>query len=178
MLRHKRNTHPDNGLAVDKRNSLSDSEESMDDDDDIDSEDSGETGASEGDDVWGPLIKIVVGELQSQYEDKVKSLMASKDVREIRARSDVYKEMRPIYRRAVIKRFLTRLVWFNSLKRDTVYQAIRDTVQRLRSEEAYGRQEALQYATSKRKYLFDKLLSDYIPPEIGQGGDEDGGESD
>ncbi len=77
MLRHKRNTHPDNGLDVDKRDSLSDSEESMDDDD-IDSEDSGETGASEGDDVWEPLIKIVVGELQSQYDNKVKSLMASK----------------------------------------------------------------------------------------------------
>ncbi len=123
-------------------------------------------------DVWDSLIKIEFCELQSAYEEKVKDIMKLKNIRKSRARSDVYEEMRPLYRRAIIKRFLSRLLWFDSIRHDAVYKAIRASAERLRNEEDYGRQEALQYATNKRKYLFDKLLSDYGPPEISADGDD------
>ncbi len=172
MLRHKRNTHIDDDQD-DRADISSDSDESMDDDSEVDTDNSDDSAGSESDDVWDSLIKIEFCELQSAYEEKVKDIMKLKNIRKSRARSDVYEEMRPLYRRAIIKRFLARLLWFDSIRRDGIYKAIRASAERLRTEEEYGRQEALQYATNKRKYLFDKLLSDYGPPEIEADGDDD-----
>ncbi len=172
MLRHKRNTHIED--EQDDRGDISpDSDENMDDDSEVDTDNSDDSAGSESDDVWDSLIKIELCKLQSAYEEKVKDVMKLKSIRESRARSDVYKKMRPLYRRAIIKRFVARLLWFDSIRRDGVYKAIRASAERLRTEEDYGRQEALQYATNKRKYLFDKLLSDYGPPEIEADGEDD-----
>ncbi len=172
MLRHKRNTHIEDEQD-DRGDISSDSDENMDDDSEVDTDNSDDSAGSESDDVWDSLIKIELCELQSAYEEKVKDVMKLKSIRESRARSDVYEEMRPLYRRAIIKRFVARLLWFDSIRRDGVYKAIRASAERLRTEEDYGRQEALQYATNKRKYLFDKLLSDYGPPEIEADGEDD-----
>ncbi len=134
MLRHKRNTHIEDEQD-DRGDISSDSDENMDDDSEVDTDNSDDSAGSESDDVWDSLIKIELCELQSAYEEKVKDVMKLKSIRESRARSDVYKEMRPLYRRAIIKRFVARLLWFDSIRRDGVYKAIRASAERLRTEE-------------------------------------------
>ena len=37
---------------------------------------------------------------------------------------------------------------------------------RLKEDEDYGIEEAWKYSVSKRKYLFDEILKQYIPPQV------------
>ena len=163
MMKHKKRVHaggsPD---EVEEHDDVTSSDESMDDD------------SENEDNLWEPIINMAFGELQPKFEEKVKAAMESKEMTVDRARSDVYREMISTYRKAAINRFLIRQSWFDRIKSDPVYKAIRDTASRLRNEEEYGRLETLQYATKKRQYLFEQLLNDHDPPEIEDAdGDED-----
>lgn len=171
MLRHKRRMHVgDDEMDEHRGDIFSDENDNTDSDNHMDSaddDDSNENTADSGsdDDPWYAMINRAFDDLQPQFDEKVKETIESEDVSGAKARADVYKELRPFYRKAIVKHFLDRLLWFDAIRRDKIYKAIRDTAKRLRDEEEYQGQESWQYATKKRKYLFDKLLADYDPPE-------------
>ena len=52
------------------------------------------------------------------------------------------------------------------MKQDPVHRAIKRTAKLLNQDEEFESEESLKYATKKRKYLFDKVLQEYNPPEL------------
>ena len=67
--------------------------------------------------------------------------------------------------------FGSKMLWFNTLKKDPIYKAVKKTVSQLIDTEDYQIDEALKYAILKRRFLFDKILSDYEIPQLNEGED-------
>ena len=66
------------------------------------------------------------------------------------------------------------MLWYKSIKRDRLFQAIKVSIKRLVGEEDYDLEEAWKYASSKQKYLFENLFKPYLPPDVGdENGDND-----
>ena len=129
-------------------------------------------------DPWDNIVDEAIEECQSQYEDKVKDLMDSEDVDQKTARSKAFEELRPVYRKAMIRQFIAKIMWFNLIKRDRTFKAIKRTVMRLEEKEGYGKEEAWKYSMSKRKYLFDEILKQYHPPLLNESQDMDADEDE
>ena len=86
----------------------------------------------------------------------------------------------PLYRKSAIQSFIDRIVWFRRLQKDPSYKSIAKTAKHLKDVDDFDNEEALKYAASKRKYLFDKMLNTYEPPEMdsNEGVDEDDTDED
>ncbi len=93
--------------------------ETANDDTDGENADSG----SEGD-AWYAVINRAFEDLQQQFDEKVKETVESENVSLNSARADVYKELRPLYRKATVKHLLDRLRWFGMIRQDEIYKAI------------------------------------------------------
>ena len=70
------------------------------------------------------------------------------------------------------------MLWYKSIKHDRLFQAIKESDKRLVGEEDYDLEEAWKYASSKRKYLFEDLLKQYLPPKVDDENEENGTEDD
>ena len=70
------------------------------------------------------------------------------------------------------------MLWYKSIKHDRIFQAIKESVKRLVEEEDYDLEEAWKYAASKRKYLFEGLLKQPLPPTVEEEDENSGMEDD
>lgn len=164
MLRHKRNKHGD---SFDSEEEVMSGEN--EDTESNNSTDEGSTSAPEtedGEDPWDEIVNHAFEDCQLDYEEKVKELMNSEDLDETAAKTKAFKELRSLYRKTIMHNFVEQMTWFNDIKQDRIFKAIKMTAERLRQEEDYGIEEAWKYSTSKRKYLFDEILKQYAPPEL------------
>ena len=177
MLRHKKSAHPDEDLEEDAMSEVSveedifgpvkeNSNDSSDENMSVTSENSVDI------DPWQDIVDETFAECQSQFESEVSELMEDDtDISEEDAREIVYKDMKNTYRKAMMDIFGTKMLWFNALKKDPIYKAVKKTVSQLIDTEDYQADEALKYATLKRRFLFDKILSDYEIPQLKEGED-------
>lgn len=85
---------------------------------------------------------------------------------QLAARAAAFKQLRSLYRKAITKYFIEKMLWYQLIKHDSIFKVIKESVTRLVEEEDYELEEAWKYAASKRKYLFDDLLKQYLPPEV------------
>ena len=167
MLRHKRTVHADDFDSTEDESEMSDSTEKPEtNDSDHDSLSESEQTSDDEEDPWNDIIYQAFEECQSRYEDKIKELMDSEDIDHKTARSKAYKELRPLYRKALTHIFIEKVLWYNVIKRDLTFRAIQSTTIRLKKDEDYGTEEAWKYSVSKRKYLFDDILKQYTPPLV------------
>jgi hypothetical protein len=58
------------------------------------------------------------------------------------------------------------------MQQDYIYKVIKKTAGDLKTLDDYGHEEAWKYASSKPKYLFDKILDKYDPPDVEESEDE------
>ena len=176
MLRHKRTVHGgDDEELVDEHNESDfDYDDGMDSDQEEPSGEKEEEASDEEKEPWNEIIDEAFKECQSQFEDRVKDLMEFENLDQRAARSLAFKQLRSLYRKAAINHFVEKMLWYKSIKHDRIFQAIKESVKRLVEEEDYDLDEAWKYAASKRKYLFEGLLKQYLPPMVE---DEDGNEN-
>ena len=120
----------------------------------------------DGEDSWDEIVNHAFEDCQLDYEEKVKYLMESEDLDKTTAQIKAFKELRPLYRKAIMRYFVEKMIWFNEIKQDRIFNAIKKTALNLKQEEDYGIEEAWKYSASKRKYLFDEILKQYVPPEV------------
>ena len=85
---------------------------------------------------------------------------------EKQARKKAFHELLPKYRKILIDRYLFKVLWFNSVRKDPIHTAISRTARKIKEEDDFESEESWQYATNKRKYLFDKVLKGYNPPDL------------
>lgn len=169
MLRHKRTIHggDEDELADEHNESDFDYDDGMDSDlEEHSSEKEEEEASDEEQDPWNEIIVEAFKQCQSQFEDRVKDLMDSENLDQRAARSLAFKQLRSLYRKAVINHFVEKMLWYKSIKHDRIFQATKESVKRLVEEEDYDLDEAWKYAASKRKYLFEGLLKKYLPPTV------------
>ena len=170
MLRHKKLVHskPEDESQVhskpedESQSELSDTDTSL-----MGEESESEARSSMSEcDAWDSIIVLAFDKLKSQFEEDVKTLMQKDNLEEADARNKVYEDMKSAYRKAVMNNFMARMEWFCAIQQDPIYKAIKQTAASLIDIDFFDRSEAWKYAISKRKYLFDNILSEYDPPDV------------
>ena len=161
MLRHRNSVHSN---TEDKNESeISDTDTSMMDEEGSESD----APSSMSDyDAWDKIIEIAFDKLQPKFVEEVKTRMERENIDEVDARNKVYDDMKSVYRKAVMGNFMSRMEWFCAIQQDPIYRAIKHTAATVIEEDSFDRSEAWKYATSKRKYLIDNILSEYSPPDL------------
>jgi hypothetical protein len=167
MLRHKKSMHSDS-----EYDDMSDSDEQ----DDIfgsasDKEADAMSVTSSDDsldyDPWQDIVDEAFNKCQAQFQVNVNKLTEKDgEISENEAEEIVFKDMKTKYRKAMMNAFGSKLVWFDVMKKDPIYKAIKKTVNQLISDEQYDPQEAVKYAILKRRFLFDKVLDTYVSPQL------------
>ena len=160
MLRHQRSMHTD-------EYSGSDSEvQSENSDVDISDQENEEATEDDAIDPWDVIVKEAFDRFQSEFEERVKDYVSKENVQESDVRQIVFEDMWDIYRKAMMNIFIDKMLWFAATKREPVFTAIRKSATDLKTMDDYDDDEAWKSATSKRKFLFDKILKRYEPPEL------------
>ena len=157
MLRHKKSVH--------QQKDVSDSESESDFNEDAD-DSSAEGEVVDAYDPWEGLVQKAFDECRQKFEEEVNNLTRRLSIDQADARYKAYKDLLPTFRKALVTLFIKRMTWCKAMEQDPVYKTIRKTVKRLKEDEDFESQEAWKYAVSKRKYLLDKVLEDFDPPNI------------
>ena len=158
MLRHEKIMHE---MELDREDS-NDSEATTDESgEDLASGDEEETI-----DPWFDMIEYVFGQLQSDFNATVHKIIEDDNCDQKKARERAFKKLLPRYRKLLIDKYLYKILWYESVRKDPVHQAIKQSAKRLREEDDFDGDESWKYAAEKRKYLFDKVLKEYNPPRL------------
>jgi hypothetical protein len=162
LLRHKKSVHEEDTRSKENEESeISDSNDT--EESDLESK-SDEELAEETIDPWWDIVKYGYDEHQEEVNSLASEIMEDdNDISEKDANKKAYHKLLPVIRRAVMKKYLFRIMWFESVKKDRFHRAVKQTMRRLRDEDDFESEEAWKAAVSKRKYLFDKLLKKYQP---------------
>ena len=99
--------------------------------------------------------------------------MARQGIDEDDARKRVYDNMLPTYRKALGNIFFNEMLWFRAMRKDPVFLSVKTTVSDLKLLDDYDNEEAWKSAVNKRKFLFDRILKEYDPPELSGPEDDD-----
>ena len=59
------------------------------------------------------------------------------------------------------------------MKKDHIFLSVKNTVSDLKLLDDYDNEEAWKSAVSKRKFLFDRILNEFDPPELSESEDDD-----
>jgi predicted RNA-binding protein Jag len=117
-------------------------------------------------DPWEEIVQEAFDQCQSQYQNEVNEAMEEDtDISESEAKKQVFEDMKNPHRNAIMKTFGSKLVWFDVMKKNPIYKAIKKTISHLIDTEDYEDNEALKYAILKRRFLFDKVLESYNYPQ-------------
>ena len=170
MLRHKRSTHSESdseyGEVSEPSGDIFGAE--SDDMSDSTSEDTAKI------DPWQEVVEEAFTKCRAQFQTNVDKVMKEDaDISESEAEKNVFKDMKKVYRKALMNAFGNRIVWFDGMKKDPTYKAIKKSVNHLVSKEDYEPLEALKYGIHKRKFLFDKVLDAFAKPRLNDDDMED-----
>ena len=160
MLRHKRSVHhqEESDTSETEQSVLEDSDETESDDEE----------AVAKFDPWDSLIQKTFEQCQDEFEERVNNLTQKRHMDQEEAQNKAFKELQPLYRKALMTLFTSRLTWFNAMQTDPIYKTIRHTAKGLMEMEDYSRDEAWKYAISKRKYILDTILEEFESPKMGE----------
>ena len=79
------------------------------------------------------------------------------------------RNMLPTYRKAVANIFVNEILWFHFIWKVSIFLSVKLL-------DDYDNEEAWITAVNKRKFLFDRILKEYDPPELSGPEDEDDGD--
>ena len=174
MLRHKKTVHDDeNGKLVNtEKMNVSDNDSDSESPSENDSRDVDDDPSSSDDDgtenPWSIIMDLTFQKWQPEYSERVQSYIAEEGTTINAARNRAFRDMRDKYRKTMAKTFTDMIIWYRALKKDPIYKAIKKTASDLELMNDYDSKEAWQYAISRRKYLFGKVLKTNEPPEIAE----------
>ena len=151
MLRHKRNVHhQEKELPCN-----SDTDQYFSEDFDTTESDNEEEVVAKYD-PWDSLIQKTFQRCQVQFKERVDNLTNNRHMEQEEARCKAYKELKPLFRKALVASLSHRGMLFNAMQVDPVYKIIH-TAKALAEMEDYG---------SKLKYILDNVLEAFEPPEM------------
>lgn len=115
---------------------------------------------------WDKIMNATISRLQDTFNEKVEELFGKESDMDIEdAEVMAYEELKPRYAGEILDVYKNLVGLAAALKKDPMHQKITNTAKRLRDEHDYDADEAMKYAIKKRRFLFEKLLDDYDPPD-------------
>ena len=82
------------------------------------------------------------------------------------AEETAYEELKSKYRSSLIFKYQDLVALGSALRKDPVHKKVSSTAHRLRAEEDYDEEDAMQYAVKKRRYLLERKLDEYERPSF------------
>ena len=162
MLRHRKTMHgEDSSNDKPKKDALIDASDTDESDMESDSDAMEETI-----DPWYDIIDYALKSLQPEFDEIALDFLNSNKSNEKQAREKAFNELLPKYRKLIIEKYLYRVLWFDLVRKDPIHSAIKRTAKQLKEDDGFESEESWKYAANKRKYLFDKVLKEYNPPEL------------
>ena len=167
MLRHQKQKHTSesDSEAMDSSD-MSTNETEHDNVSEDENTDGNSSCNEEYEDPWDKLIEETFSVLQKEYEQSVLTYVKAEDVNSDVARINIFREMRGQYRKVLKKNFCESILWINALLDDPIYKSIKKTALGLKKLNNSDDEEAWKSAINSRKYLLEKVLNRYEPPEI------------
>ena len=128
MLRHKKIIHGDDNsdemLKKDDRSDESDTDES-----DMESDSSEK---EETIDPWYDMVDYVFKSFQPEFDKIALAFVNDDDLSEKQARKKAFNELLPKYRKLLIDKYLFKILWFDSVRKDPIHTAIIWTANQLK----------------------------------------------
>ena len=157
---------------IDEDENEEDEDEEEDDDDTYDEEeeydDEGDDESDEDDKKirpWDVLMNITSENMQERFNEAVEKTLEENPGTDIQeAEKIAYHDLKPKYLSDFISCYKNLTKLSIALKKDPVSRRIVSTAKRLRDEEDYDDDESREYAIKKRKFLIEKKMNDYDPP--------------
>ncbi|PFX15061.1 hypothetical protein AWC38_SpisGene20735 [Stylophora pistillata] len=110
-------------------------------------------------------------ELKQEVKDDMKtSLAEQEEEQEKQGASENDNSLLPSARRKLRRLYLRRLKWYNRIKQDKIHRQVMHTARRLMNEDGMDREEALEAAVDRRKFLLNRLIN---KPLLDESDDDD-----
>ena len=117
-------------------------------------------------DPWTEIVNKALQRFQPEYEQEVRYLARTEGMDLQSAKERAFRDMRPKYRKVMADDLLEKIDWMNALQRNSTYKSLQETARDLQLVDDYDSEEAWKYAVHKRKYLLEKILREYEPPNV------------
>ena len=111
-------------------------------------------------DPWVPLIEEAKRRSDIVLEN-VKEILINSGIDEQTARDQAYSNVLPKLQKELDSVYMQRLMWMAPLKNDPIHRKIMKTKNVLMKNDDFDREEAMEAAIDKRKFLIRRLLKDY-----------------
>ena len=111
-------------------------------------------------DPWVPLIEEAKRRSDIVLEN-VKEILINNGIDEQTARDQAYSNVLPKLQKELDSVYMQRLMWMAQLKNDPIHRKIMKTKNVLMKNDDFDREEAMEAAIDKRKFLIRRLLKDY-----------------
>ena len=104
-------------------------------------------------DPWDGLIQKTFERFQVQFKERVDNLTNNCHIEQEEARYKAYKELKQLFRKALMASLSDRVMWFNAMPVDPIYKTILNTAKTLIATDDYGRDEAWKCAISNASFF-------------------------
>ena len=153
--------------------------ENIDESEDIGDNDNIHEDEEEEQDPWEVLRTEVKLDLSQKYSKQVEQFQ-EKGFSQTVAEAKAFNRLLPYFRVKLRRLYLKSLKWYDRLKRDPVHEEIIKTLHRLMKEEGMDREEAMEAAVDRRKFLLNRVFRRRSVPEEEEAetSEEEDGEND
>ena len=116
---------------------------------------------------WDRLMRSTYRDNQDQFDETVENTLQETPNTDLESAEEMaYEELKPKYRSSLVSKYQDLVALGSALKKDPVHKKVMSTAHRLRDEEDYDEEEAMQYAVKKRRYLLERKLDEYERPSF------------
>lgn len=116
---------------------------------------------------WDRLLRRTYEAVQDQFDEMVENTLREEpnvDIEE--AEEMAFEELKPTYRSCFISKYQDLVRLGSALRKDPIHKKVLSTAHKLKEDEDYDDEEAMQYAVKKRRYLLERKLDQYQRPTV------------
>ena len=111
-------------------------------------------------DPWMPMVDEAMQQHEAAFEEMKKNLIDS-GLDEQSAGEKAYSNIFPQLQKELEGIYMERLLWMNQLKKDPVHKKIMQTKLAFVENDDFDREEAIEAAIDKRRFLIKRILKNY-----------------
>ena len=116
---------------------------------------------------WDRLMRSTYRDNQDQFDETVENTMQETPNIDVESAEEMaYEELKPKYRSTLVTKYQDLVALGSALRKDPIHKKVISTAHRLKEDEDYDEEEAMQYAVKKRRYLLERKLDEYERPTL------------
>lgn len=116
---------------------------------------------------WDILMRSTYRDNQDEFDETVENTLQETPKIDVESAEEMaFKELKPKYRSSLVSKYQHLVSLGSALKKDPIHKKVISTAHRLKDDEDYDEEEAMQYAVKKRRYLLERKLDEYELPTL------------